>query len=84
MDTFAKLIARWESIGAFADDVGVPYGTAQMWKFRNSIHPRHWTDVVKAARMRGFDDVSLEKLTEMSRRRDRRRRRGPLGEGVAA
>lgn len=68
MSDFATIIAAWPrpSIRTFADDVGVAYGTAQIWKHRNSIPPEYWDLVVAAAERRGIDGISLEHLQRLA------------------
>lgn len=84
MSTFSRLIDRWQTVAAFADEIGVAYVTAHAMKTRDSINARHWPAVMAAARKHGWDDVTLESLVEMSRRRGVRRRRPPLAEAGAA
>lgn len=89
------MIDRWPkpAIAQFADDVGLPYVTAQVMRYRNSISPCHWPEVVAAAQRRGFTDITHELLSELyaaqsSRRRAMRKRLGnaqrPPSEAVAA
>ena len=60
----ASIIACWPRpfLRTFSDDVGVSYGTAQIWKHRNSIPADCWDDVVEAATKRGIEGVTLEIL----------------------
>lgn len=85
MEDFATLIARWPSpsIRTFADDLGVAYVTAQMWKHRNSVPVEHWDRVIGAANKRGIDGITLEALQRLAVRR-RRRVRGNDQAAVAA
>lgn len=89
-DTFVQLIDAWPSLRVFAGDVGVPYVTAQMMKFRDSINARHWPAIVEAAGRRKISGVTLVALMELGRKRDARRPTGgpnpkrPLGSGAAA
>lgn len=62
MSTFRNIIDKWPSIGEFASDLGVKYVTAQLMRHRDSIAPRHWNNVVLAARKRSISGVSLEVL----------------------
>ncbi len=59
------LFALWPSIVVFADDIAVPYVTAQMMRYRGSIAPRHWPAVVAAAKRRGFTGITLELLLSL-------------------
>lgn len=85
MKDFASLIARWPKpfISAFADDVGVAYVTAQMWRQRNSIPVEYWDLVIAAANKRGIDGVSMDSLQRLAAKR-RRRRPGNDQAAVAA
>ena len=69
MQTFSDLIDRWESVSAFAAEVGVPYGRAAQWRRRNSIPSERWKSVIAVAQGRGFFDVTLERLADMAETR---------------
>lgn len=60
--THSDVIDLWNSIAAFAEDVGVAYGTAKAMRRRNSIPPEYWIVVVQKATGRGISAVSLEVL----------------------
>lgn len=48
-NSFRDLIEAWGGIGAFADDVGVPYVSAQgMWR-RNSVAAWYWPKILQMA-----------------------------------
>ena len=81
MQDFRAIICMWPrpSIRSFADDIGVPYGTAQIWKHRNSIPPEYWDLVVAAAERRGLDGISLEHLQRLAAAK----RRPLLGNGIS-
>lgn len=74
MSDFASLIALWPRpfISTFADDIGVPYVTAQMWRQRNSIPPEYWDLVISAAEKRGIGGVTLEHLQGLAAKRRKR------------
>jgi hypothetical protein len=62
---------RWPSYGAFAEDAGVSYGTAQQWRFRNSINAEHDQRIALGAVRRGigtYESVLAELATMRSRR----------------
>lgn len=61
--THANLIDLWPSLSAFADDMGIPYGTAKAMRRRNSIPSSYWALAVSKAQSRGIRNVSLEALT---------------------
>ena len=60
--TFRAIIDRWPTVAAFAAEVGEKYPTVAAWRQRDSIPPRRWGAVVKAAHARGFTDVTYETL----------------------
>ncbi|WP_292431236.1 hypothetical protein [Mesorhizobium sp.] len=55
------LIDRWQSIAAFAADVGCGYEAARQMRRRGRIAPQHWPHVVAASRRLGIG-VSYEWL----------------------
>jgi hypothetical protein len=56
------LIDRWQSIGAFATDVGCSYEAARQMRRRGRIAPQHWAQLVAASRRLGIAGVSYEWL----------------------
>ncbi|WP_292120813.1 hypothetical protein [Mesorhizobium sp.] len=56
------LIGRWQSIGAFAADVGCGYEAARQMRRRGRIAPQHWPHVVAASRRLGIAGASYEWL----------------------
>ena len=60
--THSDLIDLWPSLSAFADDLGVAYGTAKAMRRRGSILPEYWLRVVDAAAENKISGVSLEVL----------------------
>jgi hypothetical protein len=65
MTTYTEIIDRWPSLTAYAADIGVRYGTAQVMRYRGSIPAKYWKRVVAAAARRGIDGVSLELLASI-------------------
>lgn len=74
MKNFSDVINRWPSLTAFAADIRVGYVTAQVMRYRNSIAPSHWLDVVRAAERRGYHDVTLDLLVHLKSGRKAARR----------
>lgn len=71
MKTHADIIDLWPdpSIVTFARDIGVKYPTAQLMRWRQSIHSRHWQSVVAAAARRGLDGVTYEVLARLAQKK---------------
>lgn len=61
--THRDVIDRWPSLREFADDIGVPYGTAKQMRRRNSIPDEYRSAVVEKAKERDIEGVSFELLT---------------------
>ncbi len=60
--SISGLIDRWQSIGAFAADIGCGYEAARQMRRRGRIAPQHWPHVVAASRRLGVAGVSYEWL----------------------
>ncbi|WP_245429337.1 hypothetical protein [Mesorhizobium sp. WSM3860] len=60
--SISGLIDSWQSIAAFAADVGCGYEAARQMRRRGRIAPQHWPHVVAASRRRGIAGVSYEWL----------------------
>jgi len=45
----ADIIRLWPGVRDLATDLDVKYHTVQQWKFRRSIPPRYWKDIMAAA-----------------------------------
>jgi len=60
--THVDVINKWDSLSEFAEDLGVPYGTAKAMRRRGSIPPEYWLVVVKKATDRALVGVTLEVL----------------------
>lgn len=74
MKGFTEIIAKWPSLAALADDLGVQYVTAQaMWR-RGRISSSYWNALIAGAARRGIEGVTLEVLASIS---ESQRRSGP-------
>lgn len=63
--THADLILSWPSIAEFGRDIGVPYEAAKAMRRRKNIPAQYWKRAVEAARFRGIDGVTYERLAEL-------------------
>lgn len=63
--THADIINRWPSLGEFAADLSIAYGTAKAMRRRGSIPSEYWPGVVQSAARRGIAGVSLERLVSV-------------------
>jgi hypothetical protein len=75
--SFRELIDLWPhpSIGTVAEDLGVPYGTVQVMRHRDSIASEHWASLVDGARRRRFEGwrtVTIELLARLKAAKARR------------
>ena len=61
----SDVINLWPSLGAFAQDLGVPYVTAKAMRRRGSIPAPYWVTVVARARERSIENVTVERLAEL-------------------
>ncbi len=83
MQNFRELIERWPSVKDFAEEVKLDYQTCYSMYRRNSIAPQHWPKVIKAAKKRGFKNVTETKLVKLSsRKNDSGAPTGELGAAV--
>ena len=64
-DSFAAVIARWESAAELAREMSVKEVTVRAWKVRG-IPGRYWHDIVARASARGFEDVTIERLARLA------------------
>ncbi|MBB3267613.1 hypothetical protein FHW79_005274 [Azospirillum sp. OGB3] len=69
LDTFTNVIDLWPNAVAMGNDVGETGLTVRAWKRRNSIPGEKWLRVVEAARRRGFENVTLERLAKIAQAR---------------
>lgn len=65
MDSFAKVIERWETASELARDIGQKEVTVRAWKARGIPGP-NWLAVVEAAKARGFSDITYERLAKIA------------------
>ena len=68
MITFRELIDSY-GLPGFAADIGVAENTAKQMRKRNSVAPEYWDAWVKAARRRGRQDITYERLAQIAARR---------------
>lgn len=66
--THSDIIGKWPSLGEFARDLGVRYGTAKAMRRRSSIPPGYWAAVVSKAALREIQGVTLQALAEAAQR----------------
>lgn len=57
-----EIINKWPSLSAFADDLGLQYGTAKAMRRRGSIPPENWLTTVNKAAEREIDGVTFDAL----------------------
>ena len=69
--TFAEVIAVWPSAWAMARDLYLPNGTVQKWKERGNIRSKHWNQIVRAARVHNFDQITLQVLADIAAKQKR-------------
>lgn len=56
-NTVTRFQKRWPSYAEFAADAGVNYGTAQVWRHRNSIPGDYDLHIAHGAARRGLGSV---------------------------
>jgi transposase-like protein len=56
-----NIIAKWPSVSALADDLGIATVTVRAWRTRG-IPAHRWTAIVRAAQARALRGVSLAAL----------------------
>lgn len=61
--TFLDVMDLWDSPQALADDLGYKLSRVQKWRVRRSIPPDSWSDLIEAAKRRGFN-VTAETLLD--------------------
>jgi propanediol dehydratase small subunit len=62
MSDFKSILARWETRAALAADLQMPYDRIDQWWKRNTVPAKHWPALIKAAKSKGFDDITAESL----------------------
>lgn len=68
MQTFTDIIAHWDTLEAFRQDMGVPYQRARKWRDRDNIPSDYWHKLILVARKRGVKGVNAEVLTKIAGR----------------
>lgn len=66
---FEPIIRRWDTVTAFAADVGCSEPVARQWVRGDSIPAAWFAPVARAALKRGFAEVTLESLADRAERR---------------
>lgn len=69
LKTFAEVIALWPTMVAMAADLGVEEGEPRKWKHRGQIPAHHFQPLLRAAERRGFRDVNLGVLLDLTAQR---------------
>lgn len=65
MKTVRDIILAFGGSSELARRLGVPIPTVGAWKFRGSIPPEHFPDIVRLAKADGIKGVSFECLYAM-------------------
>ena len=86
---FREMIARWPSRSALASELGVEHWLVEAWHRKNSIPPRWFDAVVRAAIKRDIEGVSTEVLLRLHMKRveegpPRKGKKSELAAGVEA
>lgn len=66
MDSFSAVIILWPSVAELAADIDRPVGTVRQWKNRNCIPAKEWLEVVRAAKERGFNEITYDLLSKLA------------------
>lgn len=66
---FRDIIDLWPSAAYLAGEIGASPGLVASWKHRNSIPPKWWEKIERAALRRGIDGVSWNVLNALHRSR---------------
>lgn len=82
METFRDVISRWPTVPSMGVDAGVGERTAFSWWQRDSIPADRFAAIIRAARLRGYEGVTAERLAEIAEKR--RLRRDAEAEAAAA
>jgi len=79
MDQF-RFVDRWPSLTAFAEDLGITYGTAKGIRLRErlgaTIPACYWRRAIIGARRRGIPGVTLRALARAAHRLGPKGRKG--------
>ena len=68
MSAMGRISDLLETLGGAAEVAkarGKPYSTVASWKARNAIPVDEWPGLVNAARLRGVEELTYEKLVEV-------------------
>lgn len=65
MQSVSDIIDKLDGASAVAKLLHLPATTVASWKSRKSIPPKRWAGIVEAARERGVEEVTYEKLVEV-------------------
>ena len=68
MQTFTAIIAKWDTLEAFRQDMGVPYQRARKWRDRDNIPPAYWPKLISAARRKGLTGIDPSSLMRIAGR----------------
>jgi hypothetical protein len=60
--SFAQILGKWASAANLSRDMNVDVRAVATWARSNSVSPRHWVTMVKAAERRGIEGVTLYDL----------------------
>jgi hypothetical protein len=66
MKDFRTIIRLWPTLAQFAADIGVTERHANVMRFRNSVPPNYWPDVIAGAERRKLK-VSYADLAKLRR-----------------
>lgn len=72
---FIDIIEMYQDIDTFSFDIGISYGTANSWKFRNSIPAKYWKDLIKSLEKRNIGRINGDILLQVMENSRRRRRK---------
>ena len=68
MQYVSDFFALWPSDADLGRDIGVPYSTVAAWKQRRSIPVAYWREIIRAARRRGFQEITADLLVDLHAR----------------
>lgn len=63
LKSFRDLMCLWPTVGAFADEIGIPAPTANKWRQRDRIPPGFWLSILgtrKAKKAKVTADLLVE------------------------
>jgi hypothetical protein len=66
MESFSDVIDAFGGVVPFRDAMGLPDVNARQMKARDSIAPGYWPDVVRLARERNIEGVTLDLLARLA------------------